>query len=68
MHKKEIQKLIERGIHTHKISEPKKKGGMWLTYVKDDTKKTGLKQIQARTETGFYQLLMILFTCTFSGK
>lgn len=57
MHQKEIQKLIERGIHTHKISEPKKKGGMWLTYVKDDTKKNCLKQIQARTETGFYQSL-----------
>lgn len=57
MHQKEIQRLIDQGIHTHKITPPRKEGGMWCTYVKDDTKKNCLKQVQARTEQGFYQSL-----------
>lgn len=60
MHKKNIEKLIKEGIHTAKITPPKN-GGMWCTYVHDDSKATKRKQIQARTEEGFYRSLYLWY-------
>lgn len=57
MHKKDIDKLIAQGIHTHKISIPKRPGGIWSTYVYDETRPNNRKQIQGRSEEAFYQSL-----------
>lgn len=57
MYKKEIQKLIDKGVHNYNITPPKKDGGMWCTYVHDDTKKNHRRQIQGRSEKGFYKSL-----------
>ena len=57
MHKKNIENLIKTGVHTAKITPPKKEGGMWCTYVYDDTKSNNRRCIQGRTESGFYKSL-----------
>ena len=57
MHKKDIDKLIAKGIHNYKISEPKRPGGIWSTYVRDETRPNNRKQIQGRSEEAFYQSL-----------
>ena len=57
MHKKNIENLIKTGVHTAKITPPKKEGGMWCTYVYDDAKPNNRRCIQGRTESGFYKSL-----------
>ena len=57
MHKKDIDKLISQGIHNYKISEPKIPGGIWSTYVRDETRPNNRRQIQGRSKEAFYQSL-----------
>ena len=57
MHKRDIENLIKSGVHTAKITPPKKQGGMWCTYVHDETKANNRRCIQGRTEQGFYKSL-----------
>ena len=57
MYKKNIEKLIKDRVHTSKITEPKAVGGMWCTYVYDESKTNNRRCIQGRTEHGFYKSL-----------
>ena len=57
MYKKKIEKLIKDRVHTAKITPPKKQGGMWCTYVYDDSMANNRRCIQGRTESGFYKSL-----------
>lgn len=57
MYKKKIEKLIKDRVHTSKITEPKAVGGMWCTYVYDESKTNNRRCIQGRTEHGFYKSL-----------
>lgn len=57
MHKRDIENLIKSGVHTAKITSPKKEGGMWCTYVYDESKTNNRRCIQGRTEHGFYKSL-----------
>ena len=57
VYKKEVDKLIKEGVHKAKIKEPnpQKAGDTWVTYVHCPDGKR--KQIQGRTEAGFYKSL-----------
>ncbi len=57
MYKKNVEKLIKDRVHTSKITEPKAVGGMWCTYVYDESKTNNRRCIQGRTEHGFYKSL-----------
>lgn len=57
MHKRNIGNLIKTGVHTAKITTPKQEGGMWCTYVYDESKPNNRRCIQGRTENGFYKAL-----------
>ena len=57
MYKKNVEKLIKDGIHIAKITKPENGVGIWNTYVYDESRPNNRRQIQARTEYGFYKSL-----------
>ncbi len=48
-------------VHPYKITAPKKEGGRWQTYVKDETAKNGRRQIREQTEEALFNKLADIY-------
>ena len=59
--KEVIMKTILDNIHKHKITPPKKPGGRYVTYVPDETKPTGLRQVRKATPTDMFKYLITFY-------
>ena len=50
-----------RQVHPYKITAPKKEGGRWQTYIKDETAKNGRRQIRENSEEALLQKLADIY-------
>jgi len=59
--KEDIMKTILDNVHKHKITPPKKPGGRFITYVPDETKPNGLRQIRKATMADMFKYLITFY-------
>lgn len=59
--KEDIMKTILDNIHKHKITPPKKPGGRFVTYVPDETKPNGLRQVRKASMADMFKFLITFY-------